>query len=294
MCIRDSEEGRGALHAEGVALLLVLLDGRLGGGAVHVRTELVEVLDSGRAGEVDELVLGERVALAEFGEELVVERCEAALLPGGPGGAGGPLGVLAEDREVAELDAQDARVDVLLDQFGLGLAGEAAAVGALVVGVLHEHDGRVRLAESEPVVGLPAAGGLLELVVGGLLRVEGRLRAGGRGGPALAGAARALADGDAGGDQRHDEGRYRADGRQAAGGCGQACGGCGHEKGTPGGLRNLGMPEHGPARAVAGRSRSAGRGAGRCRGRPGRAVPAPRRPAGSPSAAGPCGHRPGR
>ena len=91
------------------------------------------------------------------GEQRVVDLPERVLLGRGPGDDRRDAGLVGEVGEVPPLDAQDARVDVLRDELGLGLHRERGAVGAGEVGVLDHDDGRVDGAEGERVAGLASA-----------------------------------------------------------------------------------------------------------------------------------------
>jgi hypothetical protein len=147
------EERRRAGHTELLRLLAVALDGLQGGGVVHVRTEPVGIEAEVRR-HLDEAVLAELadVALAVLGEDLVVELPEGALCRRGATPERRGDGLLAEDRRVAELDPEDALVDVALHQLGVGVTGEDAAERALEVGVLDHHHGCVDRARR---VGVP-------------------------------------------------------------------------------------------------------------------------------------------
>src|SRR5699024_11519988 len=84
----------------------------VGLGRIHILLELLRI-ESELLAEADQRVVVElalRAVLAAFEQSIVVIPV-LILLAGGEHGAGGPLGLLAEDGEVAHLDAQVTALD---------------------------------------------------------------------------------------------------------------------------------------------------------------------------------------
>jgi hypothetical protein len=78
------------------------------------------------------------------GEQVVVVGPELPLHPGRPGGDGGRHRLGVHPREVPPHRAHHTGIHILVDNRRLGVAGERAAVGALVVAELHDRHRRTQ------------------------------------------------------------------------------------------------------------------------------------------------------
>ena len=120
---------------------------------------VVEALGEGVGVEVVCGREGEGAFSAEVlgGHVVVVEVPPGALVAGALGGEGGDDGGAAVIEDVRVLEADLSGADQFVDQSRLNLSRESAAVASKEVGVLGDHDGRVRVAERVAVGEQPGA-----------------------------------------------------------------------------------------------------------------------------------------